>query len=97
MMSTYFTSTFAQYLDYSADLIEQLIPTTKGYYIAIRNFVKFGIAQAIITWILAIPAISIIIVSLSDQLINEKTVNEMGKFYLVQTVSNEQPRAKIPV
>jgi len=56
----------------------------KDQYNAIRNFVRFSYAQAIITWILAIPSVCIIIISLTDQLINENTVNYMGIPYNTQ-------------
>ena len=46
----------------------------RRYYLSLINFIRFTMAEAIITWIIALPSIAIILVSLTDQLVTEENV-----------------------
>ncbi len=90
MMSSYYTSAFKTYLDYSLDVIDSIRDeNARSFARSTRDFVKFCTAEAVITWIISIPAVSIIILGLTDQLLNENTVEEMGKLIAVPAGPNK--------
>ena len=49
----------------------------RRYYLSLINFIRFTIAEAIITWIVALPSIAVILVSLTDRLVTEENVYKM--------------------
>jgi hypothetical protein len=74
-LATYYSSAFKTYLSYSLDFLESIQdPNLKSFAKSVRDFVKLSIAEAIITFVIAIPSISMIILGLTDQLLNENTV-----------------------
>ena len=73
--ATYFMASFKTYLDYSLDYLDRIPdPTFKSFVKSVRDFVKLAIAEAILTFVIAIPSIVVIILGLTDQLLNENTV-----------------------
>ncbi len=74
MMVSYWNSSFEQYLIKGAEEIGRMDSKMQTYIYTIVNFVRYSMFQAIITWILAIPAIIIILISLTDQFVTENTI-----------------------
>ena len=84
MMSSYFNSAFKTYLDYSLEYLDSIRDETlRSFVRSTRDFVRYSTAEAVITWIISIPAVSIIILGLTDQLLNENTVEQMGQLIAV--------------
>lgn len=67
MMCTFYNSSWDDYLKATSDFIEKLGDSSlKSVYTTIIDFYNFSIAEAILTWIIALPSISILLISLVD-------------------------------